>query len=98
MGEAYLAMLEYIPKNENGKAFRNLNNRLRDDGIFCLFITKKNLLMLLLIKWWWKANLYKKEEIKQILIEAGFKNISFKKFLFPYNHLNYWGFAIEAKK
>lgn len=92
------AMLEYIPKSEVKKAFRNLCNLLKDDGTFCLFITKKNPLMSLLIKWWWKANMYEKDEIKQILTEAGFKNIRFKKFLFPHNYLNHWGFSIEAKK
>ncbi len=92
------AMLEYIPKSEVKKAFRNLYNLLKDDGTFCLFITRRNLLTSVLIKWWWNANIYKKEEIKQILTEAGFKNIRFKKFLFPYNYLNLWGFSIEATK
>ncbi len=92
------AMLEYLPKSKVQKALNNLYSILKTEGTFCLFITKKNLLMSLLIKWWWKANIYEKEEIRVILTEAGFKNIRFKKFPFPYNYLNLWGFAIEARK
>lgn len=92
------AMLEYISKSEVKKAVLNLGDLLKPKGTFCLFITKKNLLMTLLIKWWWKANLYEKEEIREILTDAGFKNVRFKKFTFPYNYLNRWGFAIEAKR
>lgn len=92
------AMLEYVPKSKVNKALCNLKSRLKTGGTFCLFITKKNLLMSLLIKKWWKANIYEKEEIRKILTEAGFKNIRFKKFPYPYTYLNLWGFAIEAKK
>lgn len=92
------AMLEYVPKNKVHKALHNLYTALKTEGTFCLFITKKNLLMSLLIKWWWKGNIYEKEEIRNILTDAGFKNIRFKKFPFPYNYLNLWGFAIEANK
>lgn len=92
------AMLEYIPKPKISQAIRNLSNLLKEDGTILIFITKRNLLMRLLIKIWWKANMYDKNEIKQVLIEAGFKEVNFKKFLFPYWHLNSWGFIIEAKK
>jgi hypothetical protein len=54
--------------------------------------------MRLLIKMWWKANMYDKEEIKHVLVDAGFKKIKFKKFALPYWHLNFWGFIVEAKK
>jgi cyclopropane fatty-acyl-phospholipid synthase-like methyltransferase len=92
------AMLEYIPKSEVEKALHNLSKLMKEDGIFCLFITKKNFLMSLLIKWWWKANIYEKEEIRDKLKDAGFNDIRFRKFQFPYNYINCWGFAIEAKK
>ena len=92
------AMLEYIPKSKIGQAIGNLIKLLKEDGTFLIFITKRNLLMRLLIKMWWKANMYDKNEIKQVLMEAGFKEVKFKKFLSPYWHLNSWGFIIEAKK
>ena len=92
------AMLEYIPKDKIRQAIRNLGNLLKDDGTILIFITKKNLLMRLLIKMWWKANMYEKDEIKEVLLDAGFKQVIFKKFLSPYRHLNHWGFIIEAKK
>ena len=92
------AMLEYIPKDKIRQAIRNLGNLLKDDGTILVFITKKNLLMRLLIKMWWKADMYEKDEIKEVLLDAGFKQVIFKKFLSPYWHLNHWGFIIEAKK
>lgn len=91
------AMLEYIPKSEIKEALRNLGSLLKPEGTFYLFITRKNFLMSMLIKRWWKANLYEKAEIKKVLQDSGFKEIRFKKFSFPYNYLNLWGFAIEAK-
>ncbi|HIG95454.1 TPA: class I SAM-dependent methyltransferase [Candidatus Woesearchaeota archaeon] len=92
------AMLEYIPKDKIRQAIRNLGSLLKKDGTILIFITKRNLIMRLLIKMWWKANMYEKDEIKQVLIDSGFRKIIFKNFLFPYWHLNHWGFIIEAKK
>lgn len=92
------AMLEYIPKPKISQAIRNVKSLLKEDGTILIFITRKNLIMRLLIKIWWKANMYDKNEIKHVLIEAGFKEVNFKKFLFPYWYLNSWGFIIEAKK
>jgi cyclopropane fatty-acyl-phospholipid synthase-like methyltransferase len=91
-------MLEYIPKPKINQAIRNLSDLLKEDGTILIFITKRNLFMRLLIKMWWKANMYDKAEIMEVLTEAGFQEVNFKKFLFPYWHLNIWGFIIEAKK
>jgi cyclopropane fatty-acyl-phospholipid synthase-like methyltransferase len=92
------AMLEYIPKPKISQAIHNVKSLLKEDGTILIFITRKNLIMRLLIKIWWKANMYDKNEIKHVLIKAGFKEVNFKKFLFPYWYLNSWGFIIEAKK
>lgn len=92
------AMLEYIPKNKVRQAVSNLGDRLKSNGTILIFITKRNLLMRLLINMWWKANMYEKDEIRQVLSDSGFREVTFKKFLFPYWHLNQWGFIIEAKK
>jgi ubiquinone/menaquinone biosynthesis C-methylase UbiE len=92
------AMLEYIPKNKIRQAIRNLCRLLKDDGTILIFITKKNLLMRLLIKMWWKANIYDQAEIREVLLDSGFKKVIFKNFPSPYWHLNIWGFIIEAKK
>jgi cyclopropane fatty-acyl-phospholipid synthase-like methyltransferase len=92
------AMLEYIPKNKIRQAIRNLSNLLNDDGTILIFITKKNLSMRLLINMWWRANMYNKNEIKQVVLDSGFKKVIFKSFLSPYWHLNHWGLIIEAKK
>lgn len=92
------AMLEYIPKNKVRQAIRNLGDRLKNNGTILIFITKRKLLMRFLINMWWKANMYEKDEIRQMLLDSGFRKVTFKKFLFPYWHLNHWGFIIEAKK
>lgn len=91
------AMLEYIPKEKMGIALTNLKGRLKDDGIFLFFITRNNLFNKIFINQWWKADMYKKNEIKKLLSDIGYKKIIFKKFPFPYSYLNLWGFIIETK-
>ena len=92
------AMLEYVPKESLSIAFENLRESLSDDGIFLLFITRKNVLMHWLIEKWWKARAYSKEEISDLLVDAGFTDVRFERFPFPYSHLNIWGHIIEARR
>lgn len=92
------AMLEYVPKESISIALGNLRKSLADDGIFLLFITRKNFLMRWLIEKWWKARAYSKDEINSLLMEAGFTDVRFKRFPFPYLHLNIWGHVIEARR
>lgn len=91
------AMLEYIPKEKMKKALNNLREKLKDDGVFLLFITKNNFFNKIFINQLWQANMYEKEEIKKILLATDYKKITFKRFPFPYSYLNHWGFIIEAK-
>lgn len=92
------AMLEYLPKNKIRKALKNLRRLMKDGGTIFVFITRKNFLMKLLIKKWWKANAYSKQEMKKIFRDSGFREIKFRKFSAPYNHLNVWGFIVEARR
>ncbi len=92
------AMLEYVPKESLPIAFENLRESLSDDGILLLFITRKNVLMHWLIEKWWKARAYSKEEINDLLVDAGFTDVRFERFPFPYSHLNIWGHISEARR
>ena len=51
-----------------------------------------------LIEKWWKARAYSKEEINDLLVDAGFTDVRFERFPVPYSHLNIWGHIIEARR
>jgi SAM-dependent methyltransferase len=91
------AMLEYLPKNRLAEALANLRRRLAGDGTLTIFITRRNLLMKGLIEWWWKANLYTRDELREIYREAGFDSITFRRFPWPFWYLNLWGLIVEAR-
>jgi len=74
------AMLEYLPREKVKDALCNLKNILKAKGTLIVFITKRNLLTKWFAGKWWKANLYKKAEIEQAFVEAGFESVEFRKF------------------
>jgi ubiquinone/menaquinone biosynthesis C-methylase UbiE len=78
-------MLEYLPRDKVKDALSNLKGMLRPDGKIVVIITKRNLLTSWLAGRWWKANLYKKAEIQQAFLDAGFEKIAFKKFSFGWS-------------
>lgn len=90
-------MLEYLSKDEIVDALRNLNGLLGEDGTMMVFITRHNILNKWLIQAWWKGNMYKRDEISRVFHDAGL-SMEFKRFPFPYRHLNLWGFVMLAKK
>lgn len=90
------AMLEYLGKEDLPKALANLKKLLKKDGQILIFITKKSKKMDLLINKGWKAQTYELEEIKKIMHEVGFKDLTFKRFPSPYSYLNSWCHIIEA--
>ncbi len=73
-------MLEYLPKAEVKNALISLENRLNDNGVLLVFITKRNLLTRLFAGRWWKANLYTKREILKMLENNERLHVEFKKF------------------
>jgi len=91
------AMLEYLPKPKLKEALSNLASRLAGDGTLLVVITRRNFLMKVLIAWWWKANMYEREEIAALFAQAGLVP-TFRRFPFPYVHLNLWGLILEARK
>ena len=91
------AMLEYLPSESLVDALSCLRSRLGETGSIVLFITRKNWLMRFLIGKWWKANYYKESELEEYFRRAGFSNITFSSFPFPYKHLSVWGNIVEAR-
>ena len=62
-----------------------------------LFITRNNALMRPLIGRWWSANLYTQAELRRAFPEAGFAEVTFLRFPFPYGYLNIWGHIVLAR-
>jgi len=91
------SMLEYIEPREFTDALRGLGGRLREGGSLMLFITRNNALMRLLIGRWWSANLYTQAELRRAFAEAGFAEVTFLRFPFPYGYLNIWGHIVLAR-
>ncbi|MBW2377629.1 MAG: methyltransferase domain-containing protein [Deltaproteobacteria bacterium] len=91
------AMLEYLPKDRLAEALAALRRRLASDGTLTIFITRRNLLMKGLIEWWWKANIYTRDELREIYREAGFDSITFRRFPWPFWYVNLWGLIVEAR-
>jgi SAM-dependent methyltransferase len=91
------SMLEYVPRDRLTDALRGLRGRLREDGHFILFMTKRNPVTRLLIGRWWASNLYTKRELRSALRAAGFSAIAFRRFPFTARYLAVWGYVAEAR-
>jgi SAM-dependent methyltransferase len=91
------SMLEYVPRQRLVDALRGLRGRLREDGRFVLFITRRNWLTRPLIGGWWHANLYNAEELWDAFRRAGFSRCDFRSFPRAAAYLALWGYVIEAR-
>ncbi len=90
------SMLEYVPRHRLADALRGLRGRLREDGRFVLFITRRNWLTRPLIGRWWQSNLYGADELRHAFRQAGFSRCDFRSFPPVARHLAMWGYIIEA--
>lgn len=90
------SMLEYIPRDRLAEALSGLRGRLKPDGRFVLFITRRNWLMQPLIGRWWRSNLYSAAEVRDALGQAGFTRIVCHSFPGPFRYLDAWGHIAEA--
>jgi cyclopropane fatty-acyl-phospholipid synthase-like methyltransferase len=90
-------MLEYIPRNELPAALRALRLRLGDQGVLVFFISRRNWMMRALIQLWWHAHLYSREELAEVLRQAGFSSVRFHRFPVRHAHLGLWGHFVEAR-
>jgi cyclopropane fatty-acyl-phospholipid synthase-like methyltransferase len=91
------AMLEYVPKSELPAALRALRLRLGGQGVLVFFISRRNWLMRVLIERWWHAHLYTRSELAEVLGQAGFSSVRFRRFPASYAHLGLWGHFVEAR-
>ena len=92
------SMLEYVPRHRLADALIGLRRRLRQDGRFVLFITRRNWLTRPLIGRWWESNLYSAEELRDAFRRAGFSRYVFRNFPPGSRHLALWGYVIEAQR
>ena len=92
------SMLEYVPRDRFVEALRALRARLRDDGRFVLFMTRRNPLTRLLIGRWWASNLYTRDELRRALDAAGFRDVAFPRFPLGGAHLAVWGHVVQARR
>jgi ubiquinone/menaquinone biosynthesis C-methylase UbiE len=92
------SMLEYVAREQLGKALAGLHGLLGENGRLLLFVTRRNCLTQLLIGKWWKANSYRRDELCVAFERTGFSRIQFHKFPLLFSHLNVWGYIIEAER
>jgi ubiquinone/menaquinone biosynthesis C-methylase UbiE len=90
------SMLEYVPRERFVEALIGLRRLLSAQGHLILFITKRSWLMRPLIGQWWESHLYDAAELKQAFTQAGFGDLTFGKFPFPFSYLDGWGHIVEA--
>jgi len=86
------AMMEYLPRSSLAKALRGLGSLLVENGSLLLVITRRNFLTNLMVGKLWRSNLYSREELEQLINDAGFENIVFRDF--PGRH-KYFGWSVH---
>jgi len=91
------SMLEYVARDKFVSALQQLRSRLANDGVFLLFITRRNPLTRLLIGHWWQSNLYTAKELAEAFRAAGFSQFGFRNFPLAAANLSLWGHIVEAR-
>jgi SAM-dependent methyltransferase len=91
------SMLEYVPRDRFVEALAGLRRRLRDDGRFVLFMSRRNPFTRLLVGRWWQSNLYTAVELREAFRAAGYRRIAFPGFPLAARHLATWGHVVEAE-
>lgn len=92
------SMLEYIPRDRFVDAIGGLRARLKDGGVFVLFITRENWLMRKMIGGPWRSNLYTRAQLQEAFENAGFTRIGFGRFPLAHIGLRPWGHIVVAEK
>ena len=92
------AVLEHLPREEVQMALEGLRGRLKEGGRILILISKSNWVTKLLVQKLFKANTYTQTEIGEIVSNAGFSDVAFKKFPSQHKLLNRGILIIEATK
>lgn len=74
------AMMEYLPRASLATALEGLGKLLKPDGSLLLFITRRNRLTDLIVGKLWRSNLYSREELSDVIFDAGFENVAYRDF------------------
>lgn len=90
------SMLEYLPKQDLPRALAGLRARLARGGHILVMITRKTLETKVFVEWWWHAERYTKKELLRAFREAGFPNLTFRRFPLRYFWLNRANYVVEA--
>jgi hypothetical protein len=72
--------------------------RVKEEGRFVLFMTRRNPLTRLLIGRWWASNLYTADELADAFQRAGFSRFAFRSFPPAARYLSVWGHIVEATR
>lgn len=92
------AVLEHLPREEVQKALEGLRGLLKEGGRIVILITRRNWVTGLLVKKLFKANTYFEKEVRDMVLNAGFRDVIIKKLPSQYRLLNRGLIIIEAKK
>ena len=90
------SMLEYLPKQDLPRAIAGLRARLAPGGHILVMITRKTPETKVFVEWWWHAERYTKKELLRAFREAGFPNLTFRRFPWRYFWLNRANYVVEA--
>lgn len=92
------SMLEYVSRERFVEALMGLRARLREDGRFVLFMSRRNPFTRLVIGRWWQSNLYTAGELRTACLAAGFRSVRFPGFPLAARYLATWGHVVEAAR
>ncbi|HXE91726.1 MAG TPA: class I SAM-dependent methyltransferase [Terriglobales bacterium] len=92
------SMLEYLPRLELPRALEALRARLAPDGHLLVVITCKTPETKVFIEWLWGAERYGKQELHHAFEQAGFQNLTFRRFPWRFAWLNRANYVIEARR
>jgi SAM-dependent methyltransferase len=90
------SMLEYLPRQDLPRALAGLHARLAPGGHILVITTRKTPETKVFIEWLWHAERYTKDELLRSFTEAGFQDLVFRRFPWPYLWLNRANYVIEA--
>ena len=90
-------MLEYLAKRDLSRALLALRNRLVRNGTLLAVVTRKNWMTKVLIEQWWRAERYTRQELREAIAAAGFRDVSFRKFPARYFWLNTSNYVVVAR-
>lgn len=90
------SMLEYLNKQDLPRALASLRARLAPGGRIVVMITRRTIETKIFIEWAWHAERYSTRELCAAFEKAGYRNLNFVRFPFPFVWLNRANHVITA--